>query len=74
MTFKINTLENALNQMSGQLRQTTTFVERWIDIDNNSFNSAKLRTSDEHKEQQLTRINFNHDTNDSSADMRTSEF
>ena len=33
MTFKINTLENGLNQMSEQLRETTTFVERWIDID-----------------------------------------
>ena len=39
MTFKINTLENGLNQMSGQLRETTTLVERWFEIDTHSFNS-----------------------------------
>lgn len=59
MTFKINTLENGLNQMSGQLTETTTFVERWFTIDTHSFNSDELRTSDEYEKEQHSQINFN---------------
>ena len=39
--------------MCEQLKETTSFVSRMLDIDNASFNSDKNRTSNDHEQQKL---------------------